>query len=121
MTKTCTHFKTNGRQCGAAAVRDLRYCYFHARFHDLNDTPGNPDYEVPDFDDQTSIQLFLAQITRAVISGEVSSTQANFMLNAARLALANMKFAAKQSSPPDRRPAPAEPAAEAATAISDKA
>jgi len=92
LTKTCEHIKTDGDPCGSPALADRQFCYFHNRFHDLNDMPGGPDYEVPVLEDHLSVQLFIMQIAKAQCCGSISPLQANSMLSFARIAMQNLRL-----------------------------
>lgn len=88
----CDHIKTGGERCGSPALKGWLYCHFHQRFHDLNDMPGAPDYEVPVLEDSLSIQLFLMQIAKAQNCGSISPAQASGMLKLARAAMQNLRL-----------------------------
>ena len=90
--KTCEHIKTDGDPCGSPALRGWPYCHFHQRFHDLNDIPGSPDYEVPVLEDYLSIQLFIMQIAKAQHCRSITPVEANGMLKLARAAMQNLRL-----------------------------
>ncbi len=91
--KTCEHIKIDGQSCGSPALRGAPYCHFHERFYDLNHMPGSPDYEPPVLEDALSVQLFITQITKALLCGSISSLEANNLLNFARAAMQNLRLA----------------------------
>jgi hypothetical protein len=91
--QTCKHIKIDGQPCGSPALRDLDYCHFHEQFYDLNHMPGSPDYEPPVLEDALSVQLFITQITKALLCGSISPLQANHLLTLARAAMQNLRLA----------------------------
>ena len=93
VVKTCEHIKTNGEPCGSPALTGSGYCYFHDRFHDLNNMPGAPDYIPPVLEDHLSVQLFIMQITKAQICSSISPVEASHLLNFARIAMQNLRLA----------------------------
>ena len=90
--RTCEHIKTDGDPCGSPALRNWPYCYFHQRFHDLNEMPGSPDYEIPVLEDYLSIQLFIMQIAKAQNLQSIAPSDANIMLKLARTAMQNLRL-----------------------------
>ena len=93
IVKSCEHIKINGEPCGSPALRDRDYCYFHEAFYDLNHMPGSPDYEPPVLEDNLSVQLFITQITKALLCGSITPMQANNLLTLARAAMQNLRLA----------------------------
>jgi len=91
--KTCEHLKIDGSPCGSPALRDRQYCHFHEHFYDLNHMPGSPDYEPPVLEDALSVQLFITQITKALLCGSINAAHANNLLAFARAAMQNLRLA----------------------------
>ena len=92
MVKTCEHIKIDGNPCGSPALRERNYCYFHDSFHNLNNLPGSPDYEIPALEDPLSIQLFIMQIAHAQACGSINREMSAQLLAISRTATANLRL-----------------------------
>ena len=97
MVKTCEHIKIDGNPCGSPALHDKNYCHFHNRFHDLNNLPGSPDYELPALEDPLSIQLFIMQIALAQACGSIDLKTSAHLLAISRTATANLRLISRAS------------------------
>src|ERR1700759_4037854 len=98
--KTCNHTMDNGQPCGAAAVRNTPYCYFHRKYYQPPALPGEKNYQAPLLESHESIQLALTQLYQSFLSRKIDMKEANFSLQILRLAsktIAAIEKSKKQS------------------------
>jgi hypothetical protein len=88
MYMACRHIKTNGLRCKSPALRGTRFCYFHSKLHSLGAEPYAKygPMRLPAPEDPASIQLSIAQITDALISGRIEPKRAGQLLYAMQIA-----------------------------------
>jgi hypothetical protein len=75
----------DGHRCGCVALNGKSYCHFHNRYY-VRNTPADPGYEIPVFDDSRSILLGIRQLLQADLSGQLDSSQVMRLLYAYRIA-----------------------------------
>ncbi|MGZ4789295.1 MAG: hypothetical protein ACXVZX_12315 [Terriglobales bacterium] len=94
--KLCEHIKDNGVRCGGAALSGEVYCRFHVR---ARTTMSATDamYELPILETEQSVQIALQQLTRALLTGQLSERKAAVMMSAIKTA-ANLIRMTNQSA-----------------------
>jgi hypothetical protein len=102
--RRCQNIKVNGTQCGSPALRDDKYCYYHARW-----TQEGVEARwrvqkagallLPTFEDANSIQVALADVIRLLRLQEVDHRTAALMLYAMQTASANLKHTSFEPEP----------------------
>ena len=94
----CQQLKTNGTRCGSPAQRDLKYCYFHQRSFPTqfkvephHRQRGPYDILLPAFEDASSIQVALHQLTELIMRNRIEHKTAGLALYALQIASSNLK------------------------------
>lgn len=93
MYRTCRHIKPNGLRCESPALKETYFCYFHSKLHSL----GAEQYEkfgpmrLPTPEGRASIQLSIAKITDALITGRIDPKRAGQLLYAMQIASQNLE------------------------------
>jgi hypothetical protein len=94
----CQQLKTNGTRCGSPAQRDLKYCYFHQRSFPTqfkvqphHRQRGPYDILLPAFEDASSIQVALHQLTELIMRNRIEPKTAGLALYALQIASSNLK------------------------------
>ena len=88
MYMACRHIKTNGLRCKSPALKGANFCYYHSKLHSI----GKEQYEkfspmrLPVLEDPAAIQLSLARITDALISGRIDPKKAGQLLYSLQIA-----------------------------------
>jgi hypothetical protein len=102
----CHHIKSNGAQCGCPALRNQRLCYFHREAQpqrvEVCGENGKTSGQmlVPVFEDATSIQMMVRQVTMLILEGKIDNKRAGLVLYALQTASSNLKrLAAEQPRP----------------------
>jgi hypothetical protein len=96
----CRHLKTNGLQCGAAALTTSVYCYFHNNLHQrhrgFRHTEATRNYLIPGqhvelttLEDRDSVQLALSIVINALATGQLETRRATALLYGLQVASAN--------------------------------
>jgi hypothetical protein len=75
----------DGHRCNAVALTGKPYCHFHNRHYQRN-TPADPDYELPIFEDSRSILLGIRQLIEADLSTKLDPSQVTRLLYAYQIA-----------------------------------
>src|ERR1700675_4597588 len=95
-TPRCQHIKTSGTQCGSPAVRDQKFCHFHkecrAKVVTISDKRSDSSpvkVLLPAFEDATSLQLTLRQVTELIMLNRIEPKQAGLLLYALQIASSN--------------------------------
>jgi hypothetical protein len=104
--RRCHHIKVNGTQCGSPALRDEKYCYYHAQTRrkpteiNLNDpAPAHATMTLPTLEDANSIQMGLAEVIRLLATKQIDHRTAALMLYAMQTASANLKNTSFEPEP----------------------
>ena len=92
----CHHIKVNGTQCGSPALREEKYCYFHAICHREGKAAVSYLEELetamlPTLEDANSVQLGLAGVIRQLVHRQIDHKTAALLLYALQTASANLK------------------------------
>jgi hypothetical protein len=102
----CHHIKSNGAQCGCPALRNQRLCYFHNEAQPQRvkvcgeNGKTSAQVLVPVFEDATSIQMMVRQVTMLILEGKIDNKRAGLVLYALQTASSNLKrLAAEQPRP----------------------
>ena len=75
----------DGRRCNAVALTGNTYCHFHNRHYQRN-TPADPDYQLPIFEDSRSILLGIRQLIDADLRSKLDPSQVTRLLYAYQIA-----------------------------------
>lgn len=92
MYMTCRHIKTNGLPCESPALKGGQFCYHHSRSHTVKDDVRCGPLVLPLPEDAAAIQLSIARINEAILTGSID-------LKKAALLLAGLKLAARFIDP----------------------
>ena len=94
----CRHIMPNGARCHSPAMREMNYCYFHARLHRLGSThtgskPAAKDepLKLPILEDRSAIQVALYQILDKLCSSNLDTRRAGLLLYAVQIASQNVE------------------------------
>jgi hypothetical protein len=90
----CHHIKTNGVRCGSPSLHNQRFCYFHTRIRQQEQRRRRrkaTDLDFPFFEDATSVQWAIVQVTRALVEGKLDTRTAGLLLYALQTASLNLK------------------------------
>jgi hypothetical protein len=103
----CEHIKPSGTRCGMLALRDQKFCYYHAKVRKTvpkNNlfvflaNPGrkenDPNYafEFPDLEDAAAVQIGFMQFIYGVAQQRIEERQARMILSALHGAAANLRL-----------------------------
>ena len=106
-TPQCQQIKTNGTRCGSPAQRDLKYCYFHQRSFPTQfkvephrRQRGSFDILLPAFEDASSIQVALHQLTELIMRDRIDHKVAGLALYALQIASSNLKRMSQETPRP---------------------
>ena len=86
MFMKCRHIKANGLRCESPALKGGQFCYFHSKLHTISDDVRFGPLHLPVPEDARSIQLSVARINEAVITGRLDLRKASTLLAAIKLA-----------------------------------
>ena len=88
MYMQCRHIKTNGLPCESPALKDGRFCYYHSKVHTIGAEPnlkyGPLQLSVPE--DPASVQLCIARINDAIVTGSIDLKKATSLFHGLRIA-----------------------------------
>jgi hypothetical protein len=99
MYQECRHITTRGAKCQSPALRDMPYCYFHARLHRLSSSQtrsqsqtGSQEepLELPPLEDRCAIQIALNQTLSALASSQLDPKRAGLLLYGLQIASRNV-------------------------------
>jgi len=82
----CRHIKTNGLRCASPALKGGQFCYFHSKLRTISDDVRFGRLQLPVPEDARSVQLSVARINEAVITGRLDLRKASTLLAAIKLA-----------------------------------
>src|SRR5580658_1203488 len=89
----CRHIFADGHRCGSKCLRKENFCFYHYRSHKPNILPDYTDtlscFELPAFEDRSSIQAAITLIAQRIASGNLDSKRAGLLLYAAQIASLN--------------------------------
>jgi hypothetical protein len=89
-TRSCTHFKVNGVQCGSPALRGAVFCYFHQRmFRGVCTPPDSRLHPIALIENPEAIQAALMEIINALIRNHIDIDRARLILRSLRIAAKN--------------------------------
>ena len=88
MFMTCRHIKTNGLRCESPALKGAPFCYYHSKIHSVGAEPhlNFGPLQLPAPEDAAAIQLSVARINDAIISGRLDLKKAASLFNGLRIA-----------------------------------
>jgi hypothetical protein len=103
----CEHIKLGGGRCGSPALRDQKYCHYHAATHraipNMNvflklwdcDPQQEPygKYQFPYLEDFEAIQIGFTQFIHAVSQGLLNAKEGALILGALQGASRNLRHA----------------------------
>jgi hypothetical protein len=94
--KQCQRMKMNGTQCGSAALRNQKFCYFHQRCSpvqfDISTSASEPAafFFLPVLEDAASIQATITQVCEHLLHRRLDPKKAGIVLYAMQVALSNL-------------------------------
>ena len=108
----CQYIKGDGIQCGAPALRDHTYCYFHNNWREselrrLRGEEQSPfPMGIPDPEDANAIQGAFTQIIRLMLTDQIDDRRAGLLLYALQTSAINLDqlWYADAPEDPDRVP-----------------
>ena len=88
MYRLCRHIKSNGLRCKSPALADTYFCYFHSKLHSLGAEPADKSgpLRLPIPEGHAAIQLSIARICDALITGRIDPKRAGQLLYATQIA-----------------------------------
>jgi len=88
MYMACRHIKTNGLRCASPALKGCQFCYYHSKTHSVGAEPhlAFGPLQLPAPEDPAAIQLSVARINDAVLSGRLDLRKAATLLNGLKVA-----------------------------------
>ena len=95
--RRCQHIKIGGTQCGSPALRGETFCYYHRQYRPLKvECYSDGEYAtgeivLPEFEDATSIQFVLRQVTQMLLQKRIERKTAGLILYALQIASSNLK------------------------------
>lgn len=105
----CEHIKIGGARCGAPALHDQKFCYYHAAVHRLvprmnilvringllSEHLPNAKHDFPYLEDAAALQIGFAQLIHAVSQETIDHRRGRLILSALQSAAANLRYAEK--------------------------
>jgi hypothetical protein len=89
-TRTCTHVKVNGVQCGSPALRGEVFCYFHQRMiRGVRTPPKSRLHPIALIEDEEGIQASLMEVINALVRNTIDFRRAQLILRALHIAVKN--------------------------------
>jgi hypothetical protein len=89
MFMACRHIKTNGLRCGSPALRGHQFCYYHSKTHSIGTEPAHARFlplQLPAPEDPAAIQLSVALINNAILTGRIDLKKATTLFMGLRIA-----------------------------------
>jgi hypothetical protein len=88
MFMTCRHIKINGLRCESPALKSGQFCYYHFKIHSVGDEAHLKfgPLQLPAPEDPAAIQLSVARINDALLSGRIDLRKAGTLFNGLRIA-----------------------------------
>jgi hypothetical protein len=89
-TRTCTHIKVSGTQCGSPALRGEVFCYFHQRMiRGVRTPPRSRLHPIALIEDEEGIQASLMEVINALVRNTIDFKRAQLILRALQIAARN--------------------------------
>ena len=85
----CRHIKTNGLRCGSPALRGHQFCYYHSKTHSIGTEPSHTRFlplQLPAPEDPAAIQLSVAIINNAILTGRIDLKKATTLFMGLKIA-----------------------------------
>jgi hypothetical protein len=89
MFMACRHIKTNGLRCGSPALRGHQFCYYHSKTHSIGTEPAHARFlplQLPAPEDPAAIQLSVALINNAILTGRIDLKKATTLFMGLKIA-----------------------------------
>jgi hypothetical protein len=86
MYMTCRHIKINGLRCECPALKGGQFCYYHSKVHTVGVDVKFGPLLLPPPDDPAAIQLSVARINEATLTGRLDLKKAASLFNGLRIA-----------------------------------
>jgi cobalamin biosynthesis protein CobT len=89
MFMACRHIKTNGLRCESPALRGHQFCYYHSKTHSIGTEPSHTRFlplQLPAPEDPAAIQLSVALINNAILTGRIDLKKATTLFMGLRIA-----------------------------------
>jgi hypothetical protein len=82
MYMVCRHIKANGLRCESPALKGSQFCYYHSKVHIIGAQSKLKDVslQLPAPEDPAAIQLSVARISNALLSGRIDTRKAASLL-----------------------------------------
>jgi hypothetical protein len=84
----CEHVYSDGRCCGAPRVRKGKLCYAHT----LMDARRPRGLNLPPLEDANAVMLWLMEVSRGLLEGQISERTAGLMFYGLQLAMVNARW-----------------------------
>jgi hypothetical protein len=89
MYNECRHVKPSGEKCQSPALRNMPYCYFHARANRKPPrklTGEEEPLEIPLLEDHWAVQIALSQVLARIADSTLDARRAGLMLYGLQIA-----------------------------------
>src|ERR1700752_3808356 len=85
MFMACRHIKTNGLRCESPALKGGQFCYYHSKTHSVGDDVKFGPLLLPPPEDPAAIQLSVARINEAILTGRLDLRKAASLFTGLRI------------------------------------
>jgi hypothetical protein len=86
MFMACRHIKTNGLRCESPALKGRHFCYYHSKTHTVDADVRFGPLQLPPPEDPAAIQLSVARINDAILTGRLDLNKAASLFTGLRIA-----------------------------------
>lgn len=86
MYMACRHIKINGLPCDSPALKRGQFCYYHSKIHTVGVDVKFGPLLLPPPDDPAAIQLSVARINEATLTGRLDLKKAASLFTGLRIA-----------------------------------
>ncbi|MGC2695296.1 MAG: hypothetical protein WA738_05840 [Candidatus Angelobacter sp.] len=93
----CDHVYSDGTRCRAPRVRKNKVCYAHARMLAVRPRRLN----LPPLEDANAVMLWLMEVSRALLEGEITERTAGLMFYGLQLAMATSRWTTFAQTKPE--------------------
>ena len=98
----CRHIRVNGQRCGALAMQDEPFCWFHRNIRRRPKKEGpEPILDLPTLEDTASIQVALSDVIGALAAGRINAKSAGTLLYGLSIAGTNVRKTLLHATPND--------------------
>ncbi len=93
----CGHVYSDGRRCGGPRLRKDKVCYAHARMLAVRPRKLN----LPPLEDANAVMLWLMEVSRALLEGEITERTAGLMFYGLQLAMVTARWTTFAQTKPE--------------------